>query len=140
VNFIKLNIMNLSEIDVFGNGQQGPDKNGGPEDNGEVDFEEMDCPLVEALENMYLEPHPYGITLSITGTEEILKNIGYRIIEKDGDRYALGANEKLSRNKAKRESQRVIEVYRNEAERLAIARFIKDWKDVFGTTGDSGEA
>ena len=132
--------MNLSEIDVFGNGQQGPNENDGPNDNEEMDFEDIDCPLIGVLENMYLEPHPYGITLSVTGTEEILEKIGYRIVEKDGEKYALGLNEKLSRNKAKRESQRTIEVYRKEAERLAIARFLKDWNDVFGTTGDSGKA
>ena len=132
--------MNLSELDVFGNGQQGPDKNDGPSDNEGMEFEEIECPLVEVLENMYLEPHPYGITLSVPGTEEILKKIGYRIIEKDGEKYALGVNEKLSRNKSKRESQKTIEVYRRESERLAIARFIKDWNDVFGTTGDSGKA
>jgi hypothetical protein len=139
VNFIKPNIMNLSEIDVFGNGQQGPNGNEGPGDE-EMEFDEIDCPLIGVLENMYLEPHPYGVTLSIAGTEEILEKIGYRIIEKDDDRYALRPGEKLSRNKAKRESQRTLEVYRKEAEKLAIARFIKDWNDVFGTTGNSGKA
>ena len=132
--------MNLSEIDVFNNGQQGPDENGESNNNEEIEIEEIDCPLIGILENMYLEPHPYGVTLSITGTEEILEKIGYRIIEKDGERYALGTNEKLSRNKTKRETQKIIEVYRKEAERLAIARFIKDWNDVFGTTGNSGKA
>ena len=133
--------MNLSEIDVFNNGQQGPNGNDDSGDNNELlDFEEIDCPIVGILENMYLEPHPYGVTISVTGTEEILKKIGYRIIEKDGEKYALKDSEKLSRNKAKRESQKIIEVYRNEAEKLAIARFVKDWNDVFGTTGDSGKA
>jgi len=132
--------MNLSEIDVFGNGQQGPNGNEGPGDNEEIEFDEIDCPLIGVLENMYLEPHPYGVTLSIAGTEEILEKIGYRIIKKDDDRYALGPGEKLSRNKSKRESQRTLEVYRKEAEKLAIARFIKDWNDVFGTTGNSGKA
>jgi len=132
--------MNLSEIDVFGNGQQGPDGNEGLNDSETMDLEDIDCPLVEALENMYLEPHPYGVTLSIGGIEGILEKIGYRIIEKDGEKYALGANEKLSRNKSKRESQKTIEVYRKEAEKLAIARFLKDWNDVFGATGNSGKA
>lgn len=132
--------MNLSEIDVFGNGQQGPDGNDDPNENDGIDIEEIDCPLIGILENMYLEPHPYGVTLSISGTEEILEKIGYRIVEKDDERYALGPDEKLSRNKSKRESQRTIEVYRKEAEKLAIARFIKDWNDVFGTTGNSGKA
>ena len=132
--------MNLSEIDVFNNGQQGPNENGDSNNNEEIEIEEIDCPLIGILENMYLEPHPYGVTLSITGTEEILEKIGYRIIEKDGERYALGTDEKLSRSKTKRETQKIIEVYRKEAERLAIARFVKDWNNVFGTTGDSGKA
>lgn len=132
--------MNLSEIDIFGNSQQGPDGNEGPNDSEEIEVGEIECPIIGILENMYLEPHPYGVTLSIAGTEEILEKIGYRIVEKDGERYALGTNEKLSRNTAKRESQKVIEVYRKETEKLAIARFIKDWNDVFGTAGNSGKA
>jgi hypothetical protein len=54
--------------------------------------------------------------------------------------YALKAQEKLSRSKIKREEQTVRVVYQKLAEELVVKKFIKDWNDVFGTTGDSEKA
>ncbi len=138
--------MKLDEINVFDSGMPG----GGQEQNDdeekkvadflESDDDGLDCPILGILENMYIEPHPYGITLSISGVEKIMKALGYNIIERGGEKYALLGSEKLSRSEKKRSSQKLLEVYGSLAEDLAVAKFVKDWNDVFGSAGNTGEA
>jgi len=130
--------MNISEIDVFNGGSQvDPPEH---EENEDFNIEDIDCPMIEVFEKLYLDPKPYGITLSIDSTAEILEGLGYTIVKKDGQKYALTGQEKLSRSKTKREEQTVQAVYQKLAEELVVKKFIKDWNDVFGTTGDSEKA
>jgi hypothetical protein len=130
--------MNISEIDVFNGGSQvDPPEN---EENEDFNIEDIDCPMIAIFEKLYVDPKPYGITLSIDSTAEILEGLGYTIVKKDGQKYALTGQEKLSRSKTKREEQTVQAVYQKLAEELVVKKFIKDWNDVFGTTGDSKEA
>lgn len=132
--------MNISEINIFGgsSSEESPQVNN--DESSEVQEEEFDCPVLGLMENMYFEPRPYGSILSMGNTEKVLKEIGYRIVSKDGKKYALGPGEKLARSKEKKAEQTVFEVYRRLAEELAAAKFVKDWKDVHGTAGDSGKA
>lgn len=127
--------MNLDELNVF-EGLGGPSS----EETNDNDFNDLDCPVFGILESMYFEPHPYGVTMSISGTEKILEGIGYKIVTKDGIKYALLGDEKLSRSKEKRQMQELLHVYKRLAEELAIKKFIKDWKDVHSSTGNTGEA
>lgn len=130
--------MNLSEIDVFNGGSQvDPPEY---EENEDFDPGDSDCPMIKIFEEIYLEPKPYGINLSTESISEILENLGYNIVKKGDQVYALKAQEKLSRSKIKREEQTVRVVYQKLAEELVVKKFIKDWNDVFGTTGDSKKA
>lgn len=122
--------MRLDDINIFGEQTENKENNSTPDDPG------FDCPIVDAISTMYLEPHPYGVTISMESTEELLKSLGYTIVTKKKKKYALKNGEKLLRGNRK-EEQSIFSVYRRVSEKLAIGKFLKDWKDVFGTDRDS---
>ena len=116
--------MNISEINIFGgtSSEEDPQVNSNESPDAQDD---LDCPVLGLMENMYFEPRPYGTVLSVENTMKVLEEIGYQI---------------LARSEEKKLEQTIYGVYRRVSEELAIAKFVKDWKDVHGTDGDSGKA
>lgn len=132
--------MNLDEINVFGGNLGGNETpNEFESENNDFDLDDIECPVVPMLLGSMFEPRPYGTVLTREGQEELLRRIGYKVIEKGDTRYALKDGEKLGRGKNK-EPQEVENVYRKVTEELAIAKFVKDWNDVHSTRTDTTKA
>ena len=131
--------MNISEINIFGgtSSEEDPQVNSNESPDAQDD---LDCPVLGLMENMYFEPRPYGTVLSVENTMKVLEEIGYQIVKKNGKKYALRPGERLARSEEKKLEQTIYGVYRRVSEELAIAKFVKDWKDVHGTDGNSGKA